>query len=61
MIALVEKVFDRKTGECINSKIVKQLDIDEEKYFEPIAEIQANGFMKFWKDTLKPVTDNKLE
>lgn len=61
MIALVEKVFDRKTGKCIDSKVVKQLDIDEEKYFEPIAQIQANGFVKFWKDTLKPTADNKQE
>lgn len=50
MVCVVESVFDRKTGKLLSEKVIKKLDMTDEDYIKPLAEIEAKYFMKNFRD-----------
>lgn len=50
MVCIVESIFDRKTGKLLSEKVIEKLDMTDEDYIKPLAEIEAKYFMKNFRE-----------
>lgn len=48
MVAVVRSVYDRKTNKFIQHEIIEELQMTEEQYLRPLAEIESTGFLRYW-------------
>lgn len=44
-VGIVKVVYDRKTGNRLNEKLIDTIEVEEDKYYSPIVKMLGDSFL----------------